>query len=152
MGDGGKPVFPEGEQLKSIVLGARTVAVVGLSADPARQSHQIASYLQKAGYRIVGVNPAHTELLGEPCYPSLSEMPAEARETVDLIVVFRRPEAVIALLEEATRLGFQRLWLQPGASSQEVIEEAQRLGVELIVEQCIRVVHTLYSPAGGKSG
>ena len=123
---------------------SRTLAVVGLSADPARDSFSVSSYLQRHGYSILGINPDRAEALGSPCFPSLSRVPEETRETIDLVVVFRRPDVVPDLLEECAQLGLSRVWLQLGVSSREALNRARELEIEIVSEQCIRVVHSVY--------
>lgn len=131
------------EEFREILGRTRAIAVVGISADPERDSYGIASYLRATGYRIVGVNPKHAEILGEPCYPSLSEIPEDVRKEIDLVVVFRRPAAVPPIIEEAARLALRLLWLQMGVSSPEALQTAARLGVGVVSNKCIRVAHGL---------
>jgi hypothetical protein len=124
---------------------SRTVAVVGLSPDPDRDSHSIARYLKDRGLAIVGVNPRCAEALGARCHASLAAIPEDVRRTIDLVLVFRRPDAVPALLDECAALALRRVWLQPGASSPEAAARARALGLELVAGQCIRVVHSLHA-------
>jgi predicted CoA-binding protein len=131
------------EDLRTLLRAVKTVAVVGLSDNPGRESHKIAAYLQGQGFRIVGINPAHASVLGEPCYPSLSELPPDTLQELDLVLVFRKPDAVPSLIEEASRLGLRRVWLQLGVSSPDALEAASAAGIELVAEKCIRVVHSV---------
>jgi len=131
------------EELQDLLETVKTIAVVGLSPDPARDSYTIAAYLQGSGYRIVGVNPAATEILGAPCYPSLSDLPAPLLEEVNLVAVFRRPAAVPSILEEAARLGIRTVWLQIGVASPGALEVANRLKLTIVANKCLRVVHRL---------
>jgi hypothetical protein len=146
------PIAIDGlDALAALLSEAKTLAVVGLSDDPSRDSHSVTAYLQRSGYRILGVNPAHGEVLGEPCYPSLSDIPEGIRATIDLVVVFRRPAAVPPIIEEAARLGLRRVWLQIGVSSPIALETASRLGVGVVPNKCIRVVHGLLRARLGRS-
>jgi predicted CoA-binding protein len=123
--------------IAAIVLRARTVAIVGLSADELRPSHFVGFYLQRQGYRIVPVNPGETEILGERCYPSLSDVPVH----IDVVDVFRRPAAVPAIAEEAVAVGAGALWLQFGVISPEGAEIARRGGLDVVMDRCLKVEH-----------
>ena len=101
------------DEALAILKSARTVAVVGLSADPSRPSHMVASYLKRQGYRIIPVNPNATEVLGEKSYPDLRSVP----ERIDVVDVFRRPEHVPGVVEEAIAVGAKALWLQEESST-----------------------------------
>lgn len=124
-----------------LLKNAKTIAVVGISAKPERDSHIVARYLQAEGYRIVGVNPSSTEVLEQPCYPSLAAIPEALRGALDLVLVFRRPEDVAPIVTEMARLGLRRLWLQLGVASREVLQLAAEHGITVVSEKCIRVVH-----------
>jgi predicted CoA-binding protein len=127
---------PGDDALRALLEAAETVAVVGLSSNPDRPSFEIAAYLQRHGYRIVPVNPNETEVLGEPAYPSLLELPAGMR--VDVVDVFRRPEHTPEIARHAVRIGARALWLQEDV----VNEEAERIGSEaglvVIMDTCIK--------------
>ena len=112
-------------EIAAILRGARTIAIVGLSADELRASHFVGFYLQRHGYRVVPVNPRETEILGQQSYPSLSAIPGH----IDVVDVFRRPEAVPAIAEEAVAVGAGALWLQYGVISPEGAELARRGGL-----------------------
>ena len=102
-------------QLRDVLGRARTIAVVGLSDKPERDSNEVARYLQSQGYRIVPVNPMLTEVLGEKAYPSLSAIPADLR--VDVVDVFRRSDQVIPTVDEAIARGAPVLWMQLGVEN-----------------------------------
>lgn len=121
------------EKIDGILDSVKTIAVVGISGRPERPSHHVASYLQKAGYRIVPVNPALTEVLGETCYPSLEAIP----EPVDLADVFRRSEDVLPLAEEAIRKGIRRFWMQEGVVNEEARRLLEENGVEVVMDRCM---------------
>jgi predicted CoA-binding protein len=105
--------------INRVLQACRTLAVVGLSADPARPSFSVATYMQEHGYRIIPVNPRHGSILGEKCYPDLKSVP----DAVDLVDVFRRPAYCVPIAEDAVAIGAKALWLQIGVVS----EEAKRI-------------------------
>ncbi len=120
---------------------ARTIAVVGISDNPARPSYGVARYLIEKGYRVLGVNPALEEVLGDICYPSLASIP----EPVDVVDVFRKPEAVSQIVEEVIRLHIPYLWLQTGVVNKEAAERAQEAGIRVIMDHCIMQEHSRLS-------
>jgi uncharacterized protein len=109
-GDDDGIVAPEDGRLRVLLSRARTIAVVGLSSDPDRPSNDVASYMQRRGYRIIPVNPFETEVLGERAHPSLIDVP----ERVDVVNVFRRPQHTPEVAREAVAIGARMLWLQVG--------------------------------------
>ena len=123
--------------LRELLTRARRIAVVGLSPRPQRPSHGVAAYLQAQGYRIIPVNPSHTEILGEPAYPDVRRIP----ETVDLVDVFRRPEHVPAVVEAAVDAGAAAVWLQPGADHGAAAQRAEAAGLMVVRERCLKVEH-----------
>jgi uncharacterized protein len=129
--------FQDPDEIRSIVLGARSVAIVGLSPDPLRPSNFVGTYLQRHGYRVIPVNPRVSEILGEPAYASLAEIP----EPVDVVDVFRAPAAVPAIAEEAVAAGAGALWLQFGVISPEGAGIAQAGGVRVVMDRCMKVEH-----------
>jgi len=127
------------EELRRILTSSRTVAVVGLSERPERDSHEVARYLQSQGYRIVPVNPTVREVLGERSYPSLSAIPAGIR--VDLAVIFRRGEAVPEIVDEAIARGIPAVWMQLGVESPAAATRAQAHGLAVVENSCFMVTH-----------
>jgi len=125
---------PSDLELRSILGDARTVAVVGLSANPLRDSFEIAEYLQSKGYKIIPVNPNETEILGETCYPSLLEIPEE----VDVVDVFRRARYTPEIAEQAVAIGAKVLWLQDGIVDDDARRIAEDAGMTVIMGVCIR--------------
>ena len=123
--------------VSEIIRSAKVIAVVGLSPKPDRPSHEVAAYLQAHGYQIVPVNPAETEILGEKSYPSLSDIPF----SVDIVDVFRQPDAVPAIAEEAVKIGAKALWLQLGVISLEGATTAERGGLKVVMDRCLMVDH-----------
>lgn len=131
------PTWQDLAVIERLVREARSVAVVGLSPDPARPSHIVASYLRGSGLRVHPVNPALSGWEGLPAYPSLAEVP----ERVDIVDVFRRPEHAAAAAADAVAAGAGALWLQPGAGSAEAAEIAAAAGLDVVVDRCLRVEH-----------
>ena len=123
--------------IEAILKNYRTIAVVGLSANPARASHRVASYMQSAGYKIVPVRPDGDEILGEKVYHTLGEIPFP----VDIVDVFRRPETVVPVAEEAVAMGAKVFWLQQGITNEHAEEYCRKAGLEVISDRCIMVEH-----------
>lgn len=115
----------------------RTIAVVGLSPNPMRPSHGVARYLQRAGYRIIPVNPGITEALGERAYPSLRAVP----DPVDLVDVFRRSQHVAAIVDEAIEIQAKALWMQDGVVDEGAAERARAAGLDVVMDDCIMRQH-----------
>lgn len=135
-GGADEPVGPSDAELRSILGEARTIAVVGLSSNPMRDSFEIAEYLQRKGYRIVPVNPNETEVLGERAYPSLLDVPPEVR--IDVVDVFRRAEHTPEIARQAVQVGAKVLWLQDGIVNEEARRIAEEGGLTVIMGVCIR--------------
>ncbi|MBI4601672.1 MAG: CoA-binding protein [Planctomycetes bacterium] len=129
-------------EIRRLLETAKTLAVVGLSERPERDSHSIAAYLQGHGYRIVGVHPTASRILGSPVYPSLSAIPEEERREVSLVVVFRKAEDAPAVIEEAAGLGLKAVWLPPGAASEAGVRAALERGMSVVAGACLRVAHS----------
>jgi len=120
------------------ILGeARTIVVVGLSARRFRPSHGVAEYLQRAGYRIIPVNPKIAEVLGERSYASLDEVP----EPVDIVDIFRRPEHVPEIVEAAIRKGAKTIWMQEGVVHEDAARRAESAGLAVVMDRCILKDH-----------
>jgi uncharacterized protein len=123
--------------IERLVREARTIAVVGLSPDPARPSHGVARYLRRSGLRILPVNPKLTSWEGLPAYASLADVPPG----VDVVDVFRRPEHVPAIARDAVAIGAGALWLQLGVLSPEGAEIAAEGGLDVVMDRCLAVEH-----------
>jgi len=119
---------------------AKVIAVVGISNKPERASHEVAAYLQEQGYTIVPVNPGLKEVLGETCYPSLSAY----GKPVDIVDVFRSPESVPPIAEEAIATGARALWMQEGVTHPEAAARAEAAGLLVIQDLCIKKVLMTY--------
>jgi uncharacterized protein len=129
-----EPGMPSDQELRSILGEAKTIAVVGLSSKPHRDSHQVSEWLQEKGYRIIPVNPNETDVLGEKAYPSLLDVP----EKIDVVDVFRRAEYTPEVAEQAVKIGAKVLWLQDGIVNEEAWNIAQSGGIDVVMGVCIR--------------
>ena len=125
------------KQISEILRGGRTIAVVGLSAKRYRPSYGVAEYMQRAGYRIIPVNPHETEILGERCYPDVESVP----ESIDIVDIFRRSEFVPEIVEAAIRKGAKAVWMQEGVIHEEAARRAQEAGLEVVMDRCILKDH-----------
>ncbi len=125
------------QEMKAILLSAKTIASVGVSSNSEKESYQVAAYLQEQGYRLIPVNPTATEILGEKVYPSLSAIP----NTVDVVQVFRKPEDVPPVVEEAIKIGAKVVWMQEGISNEEAAQKARAAGLQVVMDACMRATH-----------
>lgn len=123
--------------IETILNESRVVAIVGLSSNPMRPSHDIARYLQKNGYKIIPVNPNETEVLGERAYASLAGVP----EKIDLVNIFRRSEEAGHHVDEAIRLGIKAVWMQDGVIDEAAAERAFEAGLMVVMDDCILRQH-----------
>jgi predicted CoA-binding protein len=130
---------PEWPAIEQLLRSARTIAVVGLSADPSRPSHGVAAALQRRGYRIIPVTPTASEVLGERCVPDLDHLGEVLGpgEHVDLVNVFRRPEHVAGIVADCIRLRLPALWLQDGVVDTAAAQRASDAGILTIMDRCI---------------
>jgi predicted CoA-binding protein len=119
---------------------ARTIAIVGLSPNELRASNFVGFYLQRHGYRVIPVNPRETEILGEVSYPSLSAVP----ERVDIVNVFRAPDALPAIAEDAVAIGAGALWCQFGVVNAEGARIAEDGGLAVVMDRCVKFEHARY--------
>jgi predicted CoA-binding protein len=132
--------YQDSRVIQRLLHTARTIAIVGLSADPLRPSNFVGFYLQRHGYHIIPVNPREKEILDAKCYASLSDIPFP----VDVVDVFRRPDAVPAIAEEAVKIGAKALWLQFGVISPEGARIAKLGGLDVVMDKCMKVEHARY--------
>ena len=123
--------------LRRILRENKVIAVVGLSADWFRPSYFAAKYMQEHGYRVIPVNPKYTEVLGEKCYRSLSDI----HQPVDLVDVFRKTADVMPIAEEAIRIGAKVLWQQLGVRNEEAAAKARAAGLETVMDRCVKIEH-----------
>jgi predicted CoA-binding protein len=121
--------------VRRILRESCTIAVVGLSPNPERPSHQVARYLQKAGYRIIPVNPGQSEILGESCYPDLRSVPVK----IDVVDIFRRSEDVEPIVREAIAVGAKVIWMQQGIVNETAARLAEEAGLSVIMDRCLKI-------------
>jgi uncharacterized protein len=124
-------------RVAEILKQSRTIAVVGLSSKRFRPSYGVAEYMQRAGYRIVPVNPEEREVLGEKCYADLDSVP----EAIDIVDIFRRSEFVPEIVEAAIRKGAKAVWMQEGVIHEEAARRAAEAGLEVVMDRCILKDH-----------
>ena len=129
--------MPASDPIRNLLERSRTIAVVGLSDSPLRPSHGVSAYMQAQGYRIIPVNPKIQGALGEKSYPSLLEVP----ETIDIVNVFRRPEFVEEIVDQAIRLGIPAVWMQEGVIHPTAAEKARKAGMFVAMDLCILKEH-----------
>ncbi|MFC2946910.1 CoA-binding protein [Virgibacillus sediminis] len=130
---------PSNEELTEILSKSKTIAVVGLSDNPSRTSYQIAKIMQEQGYRIIPVNPTVETVLGEKAYPSLKDV----EEPIDIINVFRRPEHLPAVAEDAAETDCRIFWAQQGIINEEAYHYLKERDFTVIMDLCIKVVHAV---------
>lgn len=123
--------------IPEILRSAHSIAVVGLSSSRMRPSNGVAEYMQRAGYRVIPVNPNETEVLGEKCYARLEDVP----EKIDIVDVFRRSEFVPEIAESAIRIGAKALWLQEGVVHEAAARRARAAGLDVVMDKCILKEH-----------
>jgi hypothetical protein len=123
--------------LKEILLTTKTIASVGLSSNPEKESHGIALYLKDQGYRIIPVNPTTPEVLGEKSYPDLESVP----EKIDVVQVFRKPEDVPPVVDEAIKVGAKVVWMQEGIVHEDAAQKARDAGLQVVMDACMRATH-----------
>ena len=123
--------------MKEILLSARTIASVGLSSNPQKESYGIAFYLKDQGYRIIPVNPTAAEVFGEKSYPDLESVP----EKIDVVQVFRKPEDVPPVVDEAIKVGAKVVWMQEGIVNEGAAQKAREAGLQVVMDACMRATH-----------
>ena len=123
--------------LRRILKENHTIAVVGLSANWYRPSYFAAKYLQEHGYRVIPVNPAYEEVLGEKCYPNLESVP----DKIDVVDCFRKAEDIPPLAEQAIKIGAKVLWLQLGVIHEEAARQALDAGLDVVMDRCMKIEH-----------
>lgn len=124
-------------ELKEILLATKTIASVGVSSNQEKESYWVVSYLKEMGYRIIPVNPSATEIFGEKVYASLSDIPVP----VDVVQVFRKPEDVPPVVDEAIKIGAKIIWMQEGISHEESAQKARDAGLQVVMNACMRAAH-----------
>jgi len=137
-------VNPSQERIKELLASSSTIAVVGLSDDPSRTSHMVASAMKQKGYRIIPVNPKAERILGEKCYASLRDIP----ESVDIVNVFRRSEYCLEVAKEAVAIQARAIWMQQGVVNEEAADYALEHGLQVVMDSCIKVMDSILLPNG----
>jgi predicted CoA-binding protein len=132
----GQIITDEG-RIQALLSRAKTIAVLGLSPKPDRDSYRVAAYLKDHGYRIIPVRPAQAEILGEKAYPSLADLPG----TVDIVDVFRSSEQTLAHAREALRLRPLAFWMQEGLANPEAAGLLTAAGIDVVMDRCIKREH-----------
>ena len=125
------------DEITELLKRAKTIAVVGLSDSPLRPSHGVSAYMQSQGYRIIPVNPAIKGALGEKAVASLSDI----KEKIDIVDVFRRPEAVPEVVDEAIQVGASAIWMQEGVIHEAAAAKARQAGIFVVMDKCILKEH-----------
>lgn len=122
---------------EKLMQDTKTIALVGISNKPDRASHRVAVYLMNAGYTLHFVNPQYTEVLGQPCYATLSDIPVP----VEMVDIFRKAEDCLPIAEEAVKIGAKSIWLQLGISNADCKALAEKNGITYVEDQCTKIVH-----------
>jgi predicted CoA-binding protein len=125
------------DQIAEILSTAKNIAVVGLSSSPLRPSYGVSAYMQSAGYHIIPVNPSINGALGEKAFPSVLEVP----EKIDIVNIFRRPEFVAEIVDQAIRLKIPCIWMQEEVVNEAAAEKARKAGIAVIMDRCILKEH-----------
>jgi len=123
--------------LRSILKECKTIAVVGLSANWYRPSFFAAKYLQEHGYRIIPVNPAYSDILGEKCYASLKDVP----EKIDMVDCFRKSTEIEPIADDAIAIGARVLWMQLGVMNAKAADKARKAGLQVVQDRCVKIEH-----------
>lgn len=130
----------EAERITELLKNSKTIAVVGLTDSPLRPSYGVSSYMQSQGYRIIPVNPNVKDSLGERAYPSLLDVP----EKIDIVNIFRRPDAVPDVVDQAIQLKVPAIWMQEGVVHEAAAEKARKAGIYVVMDLCILKEHMRY--------
>jgi predicted CoA-binding protein len=125
------------KKIKEILSAAKTIAVVGASNKPLRDSHRIMEYLKREGYSVIPVNPAYSEINGEKCYPNLSSI----GKSIDIVDVFRNPEDVDGIVDEAIAVRAATIWFQLGVVNPSAAQKAEKAGLRVVMDHCISIDH-----------
>jgi len=129
--------LPQSDPITDLLERSKTIAVVGLSNSPLRPSHGVAAYMQIHRYRIIPVNPMIEEALGEKSYPSLLDVP----EKIDIVNIFRRPEFVEQIVDQAIQLKVSAVWMQESIIHETAAEKARKAGIFVVMDRCILKEH-----------
>ncbi len=133
----GETMLVDLAQIRHLLTTSRTIAVVGLSPKESRPSNQVARYLISAGFRVFPVNPGQETILGLPCYPDLAAIP----ESVEIVDIFRKPEEVGPVVDEAIKIGAKAVWMQEGIVNEAAAAKARAAGLVVVMDRCIKIDH-----------
>lgn len=125
------------EKIRELLRSAKTIAVVGASPNPDRDSHEIAKYLLSVGYAMIPINPGQTEILGQKCYPDLKSVPVP----IDIVDIFRRPEHAPPIVDDAIAIRAKCVWFQLDTTHHEAATKADKAGLYVLRDSCIKVLH-----------
>ncbi|MBI3912639.1 MAG: CoA-binding protein [Chloroflexi bacterium] len=131
------------DPIKKIFEEYKTIAVVGASDNPARPAYDVAAYLRRSGFRVIPVNPRLTQLWGEKCYPDLLSIP----ESIDVVDIFRNPQFVPAVVEQAILKKAKVVWMQPGAENSDAAARAEQAGLDVVMGLCMMTAYPHASSA-----
>jgi uncharacterized protein len=129
--------LPKSDPIRELLLRAKTIAVVGLSDSPLRPSHGVSAYMQAHGYKIIPVNPNISEALGERSHASLLDVPSK----IEVVNIFRRPEFVEEIVDQAIHLKIPAVWMQEGVIHERAAEKARKAGMFVVMDLCILKEH-----------
>jgi uncharacterized protein len=129
------------DPITELLKRAKTIAVVGLSCNPMRASHGVSAYMQSRGYRIIPVNPQIEECLGEKAYASLLDIPQNAPAKIDIVNIFRRPEFVEEIVDQAIQLKVPAIWMQEEVIHEQAAAKARQAGIFVVMDLCILKEH-----------
>jgi predicted CoA-binding protein len=125
------------QMMKDILLSAKTIASVGLSSNMEKESYWIVLYLKEQGYHIIPVNPTAAEILEEKAYPNLESIPVK----IDVVQIFRKPEDVPPIVDDAIKVGAKVVWMQEGIVNEEAAQKAREAGLQVVMDACMRATH-----------
>ena len=125
------------QEMREILLSTNTVASVGMSSNDEKESYWIVYFLKEQGYRMIPVNPTATEIFGEKAYASLSDVP----DKIDVVQIFRKPEDVPPVVEDAIKIGAKVVWMQEGIVNEEAAQMARDAGLKVVMNACMRATH-----------
>ncbi|MEI7474516.1 MAG: CoA-binding protein [bacterium] len=125
------------EEIKEILKTTKTIAIVGISDDPTKASNSVAKYLINTGYEVIPINPKYEEILGLKCYPDLKSIPVK----IDMVDVFRKPDVLESVINEAINIKPKTIWLQLGLCNNEAAEKARSHGIKVVMNKCTKIEH-----------
>lgn len=130
------------QDIRDLLTSARTIAVVGLSGNPSRDSYRVSNYMMRRGYTIIPINPGIVQALGAQAYPDLKSVPVP----IDIVDIFRRPDFVPEIVDAAIAIKAKAVWMQLGVGHQEAAQRASDAGLQVVVDRCILIEHGRLMP------